>query len=300
MKSKRNNNKKKNKNNKKKGTGEGKGNEAVQVSTIEADKPKKKFESPYRFNRTIEFNAEGVVIGIPQDYQSCPHGFSENEIEGILTLEEIDEFLDAALEYPAVDVGLLMLQSFLWRFPKILRNRTKVVPYLYCCAVDFLKIYKETPKLEWWLSAKRSFRTAFWLDKAGDIMQASGPHTVEKHQFGLYRDEMNRLHWRFVKHCGSKRDVVAYLDKKIPCDCLVDLKQKVFEEPEFRECGHCFKEVTDTKWCVKCEAMEYFSKECQITGWPKHREFCKLFRGRLTLEEFSSRCKRADAGKEAS
>ncbi|CAB9509930.1 expressed unknown protein [Seminavis robusta] len=95
-----------------------------------------------------------------------------------------------------------------------------------------------------------------------------------------------RVQWYFVKHIGSLKDIVVYLDKKVPCDCLGGVKKVALEVEEDRHCDQCRRYTKNAMWCSECIMAEYCSKECQIAHWPKHRIQCDLFCGKITAAEF--------------
>ncbi|CAB9525736.1 expressed unknown protein [Seminavis robusta] len=112
--------------------------------------------------------------------------------------------------------------------------------------------------------------------------------TSQKHFLELMGDEVEtekylRMNWCCTKHCGSMRDVVLYIDKKIPCDCLKDMKKKLLEEPEVRRCSNCGKGETKTMWCPNCECSEYCSKDCQLAHWSIHQFHCPIFQRKLSI-----------------
>lgn len=39
-------------------------------------------------------------------------------------------------------------------------------------------------------------------------------------------------------------------------------------------CYVCEKVSETMKWCGKCKSVKYCSQECQLSDWPKHKNFC--------------------------
>ncbi|CAB9509398.1 expressed unknown protein [Seminavis robusta] len=126
----------------------------------------------------------------------------------------------------------------------------------------------------------------YW-DLAGEVMKAA--ILLEKNVFSSSDDDeaekLLKIGWCVTKHCGSKRDVIVYLDQKIPCDCLKEMKKKMLQEPEIRCCCYCQKLVTKTMWCPNCESYEYCSKRCQLEHWSVHNIQCEYFCGRISMED---------------
>ncbi|CAB9498775.1 unknown protein [Seminavis robusta] len=195
--------------------------------------------------------------------------------ELIRYLCDIQTLVPAAPKYCSQDeaTGTYLVATY----PNIVRHRKKVVPCLHAVAADYLLLDEEN-----WMESVKVLKAAILLEKSDSIMFDKDPPNSDLHSLG---NEVNRLGWRFVKHCGSKRDVVVYVDKKIPCSCLTDLKKKVMKEPEIRTCGYCQKHTANTMWCEECHAAEYCSKQCQLADWPDHQDPCKFLGGELTEEE---------------
>lgn len=77
---------------------------------------------------------------------------------------------------------------------------------------------------------------------------------------------------------GSDKNLILYLSKHVPCDCLAATVEAVTRPGEaFPTCDRCgqmelFKKLL---LCAKCKQQRYCSKECQVEDWKSsHKQHC--------------------------
>lgn len=78
----------------------------------------------------------------------------------------------------------------------------------------------------------------------------------------------------------TEHSTARFLAKKIPCDCLKDLKRDLKQGPKLTYCMNqsCQKEMEAHKFliCTKCGFARYCSSACQAMDWSdRHRIECK-------------------------
>ena len=78
--------------------------------------------------------------------------------------------------------------------------------------------------------------------------------------------------------CESPREIVRFFHKRNCCDCLGKLYEEMKKTtPRSARCQQC-REVKDFKQifnCSKCMAVQYCSRDCQVSHWAHHKENCK-------------------------
>ncbi|CAB9521470.1 expressed unknown protein [Seminavis robusta] len=84
---------------------------------------------------------------------------------------------------------------------------------------------------------------------------------------------------------SSKRDMILALDRRIPCDCLNPIIQRILKEPETKVCFGCQKEMEEIYTCDRCMYAPYCSRTCQEADWPKHEMECNVHCGKMTCAE---------------
>ena len=52
-------------------------------------------------------------------------------------------------------------------------------------------------------------------------------------------------------------------------------------------CGNCMKEGEDLRRCTGCKFIRYCSKNCQVTEWSAHKQYCKSIQTLSSLHDFS-------------
>ena len=73
------------------------------------------------------------------------------------------------------------------------------------------------------------------------------------------------------------RDALKFYRKRISCKCLKKMHLEAREnEPKMGICWHCKeeKERAALSVCSRCMIEQYCSRECQVAGWPCHKEYC--------------------------
>ncbi|CAB9496435.1 expressed unknown protein [Seminavis robusta] len=193
----------------------------------------------------------------------------------------VEDFLDDSEDFCDNILGLMRKLQI--THPTVL-SHPHTARYLYGAAANaMLERSSDVNVNDKWNLVQTLLRSAIFLEKGHSIL---GLPPEEREQV---RDRMSHVRWHFVKHCESIRDMVIYTDKKIPCKCLACIKRQVPEEPEMRTCATCCVEIANTMWCPKCLMCEYCSEECQLADWPRHQIQCKVFRGRINMEEANQR-----------
>ncbi|CAB9496437.1 expressed unknown protein [Seminavis robusta] len=203
----------------------------------------------------------------------CRHGIPEGYVDDVGK-----DMLDAFLEewFASTDNmnnGLTAMRKLSPVYHTVMEH-PDAAQFFYGLAASYLRRENQDSFLLAPLDEKpfKTFRAAVLIDKC----KFSVPMSEEEHIH-----EMTRLNWCFVKHAKSLRDVVMYIDKKIPCNCLAVLKQEILEHSEIRVCNNCKKDSLNPMWCEDCLAAEYCSKECQLASWPEHQPLCKFFSGKI-------------------
>lgn len=80
-----------------------------------------------------------------------------------------------------------------------------------------------------------------------------------------------------VMNIATDRDIVRYLARHAPCDCLRAEKQEHRQDPKNKWCHKCGKVELDKNLmvCGKCKVVRYCSAQCQQDDWEAHIPFCK-------------------------
>mmetsp|Transcript_15832 Transcript_15832/g.17104 ORF Transcript_15832/g.17104 Transcript_15832/m.17104 type:complete len:255 (-) Transcript_15832:192-956(-) len=74
-----------------------------------------------------------------------------------------------------------------------------------------------------------------------------------------------------------QRGMINCLARETPCDCMKPKKLEAQKMDRTGICHGCLDEVPKNtlKLCTGCNMVKYCSRECQVNGWPEHREACK-------------------------
>ena len=85
----------------------------------------------------------------------------------------------------------------------------------------------------------------------------------------------------------TPEEVVRYVHKHLPCDCLVregSLQQaKTITATCAAAQRHKFHKrglPSEFKRCSKCKEATYCGRECQVADWKMHKTRCKVVRGK--------------------
>ena len=76
---------------------------------------------------------------------------------------------------------------------------------------------------------------------------------------------------------SSRRDALKFYRKRITCKCLKKIHLEARKTtPKTGICGHCKqeRERVSLSTCSRCMVYQYCSRECQVAGWPCHKEYC--------------------------
>ena len=76
----------------------------------------------------------------------------------------------------------------------------------------------------------------------------------------------------------SLRQVILYLEKRTPCNCLDEEISQAKQGPVTRFCHCCNKLETphnEFPLCSRCRTVKYCSKECQKGDWKTHKLHCR-------------------------
>jgi len=77
---------------------------------------------------------------------------------------------------------------------------------------------------------------------------------------------------------AEQRDIIRFYKKRIPCSCLDELYSEIKKSQDRGiGCDHCNQSIKrkDIKQCKRCKCANYCSRECQVSDWPAHKEYCK-------------------------
>ena len=78
---------------------------------------------------------------------------------------------------------------------------------------------------------------------------------------------------------SSKRDALKFFSKRVPCSCLKKMHQEERRTiPKTGKCAGCNKEMERVALsvCSRCMIMQYCSRSCQVSAWPRHKEDCDI------------------------
>jgi hypothetical protein len=96
------------------------------------------------------------------------------------------------------------------------------------------------------------------------------------------------LQWNSdMVNLSSERDVVLFLSKSIPCDCLKEQTQRALGIVDTKTCHHCCKADVANKLmqCKGCKLVRYCSRDCQVKAWKEHKIFCQSLSHQEVQEE---------------
>jgi len=81
----------------------------------------------------------------------------------------------------------------------------------------------------------------------------------------------------FASDISTKRDVLKFYRKRLPCKCLKRIHLEARKTiPKMGKCFNCKveKKRMDLSVCSRCMVDQYCSRECQIARWPRHKSVC--------------------------
>lgn len=93
-------------------------------------------------------------------------------------------------------------------------------------------------------------------------------------------------------YVGSvRRDVLKFYSKRVSCKCLVEMHQETRRTiPKMGMCYGCKEEMerVSLSVCSRCMIIQYCSRECQVSHWPRHIKDCDMLTSahkQLTADE---------------
>jgi len=103
---------------------------------------------------------------------------------------------------------------------------------------------------------------------------------------------MNKQDQKWIQdmlNLDSRRKLAKFYAKRIPCNCLDDVKQAARDD-RTGKCNSCWKTAEDASLlnCSACGLVKYCSKECQVEDWSKHKNGCKLWRNSKQMAKDTS------------
>ena len=109
---------------------------------------------------------------------------------------------------------------------------------------------------------------------------------VEKEELILDANALAKL-----RDLGSgDRDVIRFFSKRIKCGCLKEIyaKSKESQNSKTGLCCQC-KTTVERKSllvCSNCKVAQFCSKECHVTHWASHKDFCfEAGHGRIAFKD---------------
>jgi len=91
--------------------------------------------------------------------------------------------------------------------------------------------------------------------------------------------ECTRNFYKYMRDILTNRGRINCIAREIPCDCMEEkrIEAKLMEKVAW--CFCCKKEFLKEKLlrCLGCNCVQYCSKDCSITDWATHKEYCRKF-----------------------
>ena len=104
-----------------------------------------------------------------------------------------------------------------------------------------------------------------------DLLELSGTYS----DFNLAKLRACKVARKLIG--GNRRDVVKFVAKRLPCNCLKklhrDTRKKVAKEGMCDWCGKQFLR-SQLYMCTGCIITEYCSEDCQRADWSQHKGGC--------------------------
>jgi hypothetical protein len=123
-----------------------------------------------------------------------------------------------------------------------------------------------------------------WVDIANPLCVAQSIVALEHFNDtddidSVINERMLRSKWRDLRANGisSRRDALKFYRKRITCKCLKKIHLEARKTtPKTGMCHHCDEEMdrVSLSTCSRCMVYQYCSRECQVAGWPCHKEYC--------------------------
>lgn len=84
-------------------------------------------------------------------------------------------------------------------------------------------------------------------------------------------------------HWQTEGSLLHWLNKKIPCNCLKVMRQRMKSEAKSTRCEFCRKIKLRSKIypCGGCQTAMYCSKDCQKNDWVFHKPYCRTMSTKL-------------------
>ncbi|CAB9507136.1 expressed unknown protein [Seminavis robusta] len=147
----------------------------------------------------------------------CFHGMSEGYVNAV-GRDALQPFLVDVYSHDCKESTVNHLANLqMLHLVHPVMDQPGMIQLLYGLAATFSLQEWTTPNLK---KAMLTLRAALYLDKCMEKPSREDHH----HQLV---EKWLQVKWYCVKHCGSIHDAIVYLDKKVPCHCLADLKTKV-------------------------------------------------------------------------
>mmetsp|Transcript_31059 Transcript_31059/g.34789 ORF Transcript_31059/g.34789 Transcript_31059/m.34789 type:complete len:230 (-) Transcript_31059:235-924(-) len=88
--------------------------------------------------------------------------------------------------------------------------------------------------------------------------------------------EYTKNYHKYSRDIATERGRINCMAREIPCDCMEEKRIEAKSMERVAKCWCCQKEYPKEKMlrCKGCNHAQYCSKECSITHWPEHREWC--------------------------
>jgi len=88
--------------------------------------------------------------------------------------------------------------------------------------------------------------------------------------------EITKNYHKYARDIETERGRIKFMAREITCKCMDEKKKEAKLMKKVAKCWCCETDFPKEKLlrCKGCDHVQYCSKECSITHWPEHREWC--------------------------
>mmetsp|Transcript_5723 Transcript_5723/g.6170 ORF Transcript_5723/g.6170 Transcript_5723/m.6170 type:complete len:148 (-) Transcript_5723:106-549(-) len=100
--------------------------------------------------------------------------------------------------------------------------------------------------------------------------------TIPKHEgkdLGPESEYAKKIN-KYMRDINTERGRINCIAREIPCDCM---EEKRIEAQSMEKVTPCFgcEAIFSKEKMLRCDYVQYCSKDCSIKHWPKHKAFCR-------------------------